>query len=775
MDRFVRSIVVIGVFFAALLFLTPRARAETWQAPIGGAPLPVGSSRVVCGTAAGGWVVGAGGTMLRPPTGDRSIGKPVDVRVAATADACSGSGSTLTLIATGRAPTLDLSMTTLAIDEARLDIHGAHLRGVGVRWRVDARSGIDWCNAPESDATGERCSLAVGRGLPADTNATTLTWLAAGSRVASDVVTFDENARRVSDDDNSLHPARVTLTTLIAPDASIDLAGGTTSRVPLTHPEAVTFADCGAAECTVSKGAVVVANIANTTGALAIRLRLIPHVYLQHGDTPDAFPVVSVSVLPCSVASAAGEPLRGLDDTRIVVRLDARCASDARNLRYFIGGGRAAEVEDVVADAGAALILLRVGRVDEADIALTVSRAGVDNSVVGQTRLRTRTLPAPHTILELPEGGGVDFIPTNRPALVRFAQPLGGSGHLVLSPLPGIYRVTTRDGATTVQGERAAAGFVALRFAYRVDSLPESLRSIDLAVLVDPLERPMHDANVPAPLGASALGPRPLVELVCADAAGRPFEVIPGKVEHIPYEARDTCHLVFHSERLAPEDGAQILNLEVDVTRVDGAARPEAHISQPITLRAGPVSRYAWIRGVSGAFDHVTVRIAHSFDESHYVGAEELRTGAPAVQWSVIAGTSRARLYATTTIPTGLYRVSDRSHSGILTLNFGVVGRLTWLDSEGHEGFLGLEAGMMALGLPNDLDRSGNSLTQVATVSGIGLSVPIANRSLATETSINLHAWFEYEISRDLGSEPGSPFGFVFGPSISIGNIGANL
>ena len=120
--------------------------------------------------------------------------------------------------------------------------------------------------------------------------------------------------------------------------------------------------------------------------------------------------------------------------------------------------------------------------------------------------------------------------------------------------------------------------------------------------------------------------------------------------------------------------------------------------------------------------------------------------------------------------------MSDRAHSGILTLNLGVVMRATWLDGDGHEGVLGLEAGMMAEGLANDVDTTGHSLTQVATVTGLGISVPIANRSLATETSINLHAWFEYEISRAFSfNELGSPFGFVFGPSISIGNIGTNL
>ena len=102
--------------------------------------------------------------------------------------------------------------------------------------------------------------------------------------------------------------------------------------------------------------------------------------------------------------------------------------------------------------------------------------------------------------------------------------------------------------------------------------------------------------------------------------------------------------------------------------------------------------------------------------------------------------------------------------------------RATWLDSQGHEGFLALEAGVMAVGLAERPgSQSGDSLTQVSSVTGTALSVPIANRSLATETSINLHAWFEYEVSRGGRGQPGSRFGFVFGPSISIGNIGTNL
>ena len=83
------------------------------------------------------------------------------------------------------------------------------------------------------------------------------------------------------------------------------------------------------------------------------------------------------------------------------------------------------------------------------------------------------------------------------------------------------------------------------------------------------------------------------------------------------------------------------------------------------------------------------------------MGAAEIKTGAPAAQWSAVLGTGHMRLYGTTAIPTGLYRFSDSAHSGVLSLNFGVISRLTWLDSEGHEGFLGAEGGIMVIGLAN--------------------------------------------------------------------------
>lgn len=468
---------------------------------------------------------------------------------------------------------------------------------------------------------------------------------------------------------------------------------------------------------------------------------------------------------------ASGEALRGTDGSRAVVRVDARCAGEARTLRWY-SAGRALDVLSAVDSAGATFVLLGVGRVEGDELVVTASR-GTDSSLVGQARIRTRPLPPSHAALALEGGAPIDFVPTNRPATVRWAKSQG-AGELVLLPVDGVYDVTEKDGVSSVQGLTGAGGFVALRFAWRVPTLPGGLAAVDLAVVPDPVQLPMHEATVHVSLASSS--PRPLVELVCGSAATL-VRILPGSDAHVPFVERDACRIVFHRERLSPGDGGQHLQLDIEITRVDGQARPDAHITQSVVLRAGDQAREAWIKGVVDEFDRVTVRVSHAGDAPLAGDKEE-----PSVQWAIVFGTGHFRLYGTTAIPTGLYRFSDRADSGILTLSLGGLMRATWLDSRGHEGFLAAEAGVMLVGLPNSTATTTSngitttsSLTQVSVVTGLALSVPIANRSLATETSINLHAWFEYEVSRDIAGQPGSPFGFVFGPSISIGNVGTNL
>jgi hypothetical protein len=746
------------------------------QAPAGGRAVTLPAGWVACAPTAGEWTTDNDTHVLRPPVSDAAVGHVAQIKIAPNAAACATSSSSIDLVATGRFPQIDPASVVLTSDEGRLDLRGRGLRAVGVHWQQADRAGDDRCQQPEAApaGAGDRCSFSVARGLTTDPNAADLSWFPPGGRaVTPDVATFDATGRLAPSSEFTIHPARFLVSSLVPANVSIDL-GGDASRLPLTHPEAVASVECGAASCQLDGGGVVVRGVRNLGQALAIRLHLAPHVFFVKGDVTDPAPSFQVSVLPCAMSIASGDVLRDVDDSNVVVKLDARCAAEASSLRFAVGTQpvRILKIENV---AGAAYVLLRVGRVEGDDLAVTALRGDTESSIVGVARAPTRSAPQPRASLELENGGTIDFIPTNRSAIVRFASS-GDHAHLVVLPIEGVYEVIAGPGATTaVRGFSGAAGFIALHFAYRVESLPGSLALADLGVLVEQVERPLREANVPAPVGASATSDKPLVELLCGDGGTGVRRIAPGTTVHIPFSARDTCHLVFHRERLLAEGGAQRLNLAIDVARVDGQARPESHVSQPIVLRPGAEPRIAYVKGVSGQFDHITVRVSQDTDDAYYAGSGETRVDAPSAQWSVIAGEGHARIYATTAIPTGLYRVADTAHSGILTLNFGVIARLTWLDTEGHEGFLGFEGGVMGVGLANDTSTEGKSLTQVATVWGGGLSVPIANRSLATETSINLHAWMEYEVSRAVGNEPGNPFGFVFGPSISIGNIGTNL
>jgi hypothetical protein len=761
-------LLVFVLLAVALGFGSSVVRAETWQAPVGGKALALGEGRVACPGTAGDWAIDPDGRAVRPPTVDDAVGKAVELKVAVNGAACGPAASALTLVATGRWPAIDAAGTTLFVDDARVELRGRGLRGAVVRWQSGQRGGEDRCVAPQTDAAGEKCAVAVGRGLPADPTASDLTWAPAGSRAGADVVTFDATGRRVGPDETQLRVGRVVVTSLVPRDVSIDLAGGTASRIPLVHPEAVVGADCGAATCDVSGNVLVVGGVSGASSVLSVRLKLAPRVVVQRGEAFDASPVVQVPVLPCAMSVASGDALRGVDASRLVVRVDARCAGEARSLRWF-SAGRALDVLGALDAGGAAYVLLAVGRVEGDEAVVTASRG--DGSIVGQARAHTRALPPPHATLALDGDDTIDFVPTNRAATMRWAKAQGG-GELVPLPLEGVYEVTVRESSTEVQGQRGAGGFVALRFAWRVPTLPGAFAVADLAVVTDPVELPMHEAAVAVPLGPTkAPGTQPIVEMLCG--SGATLQTVPaGADTHIPFEERDACRVVFHRERLSPGDGAQHLQLDVDVTRVDGQSRPEAHISQPLVLRTGDRPREAWIKGVLGQFDRVTVRVSHTGDSpTTDRGKEE-----PSLQFAIVFGTGHFRLYGTTAIPTGMFRFSDKNHSGILSLNLGGLMRMTWLDSAGHEGFLALEAGVMAVGLPDDVSLPANdSLTAVSAVTGIALSVPIANRSLATETSINLHAWFEYEVSRGVSGEPGSPFGFIFGPSISIGNVGTNL
>jgi hypothetical protein len=762
---------ILFTLLMAVVVAIPRPGwAETLVAPVGAKPIPLGEGRIACGPVEGGWSIDATGHALRPPTAATAAGAVVTVKVAPAQNECASSTASVKVVATSAWPAIDAGATTLALDEERLELRGRQLHGVSVAWASDRDTGSDTCHDPRTEAGVDVCTFRVPKTLSADPAAGTLRWVPAGAPTTADVEIFGADGKAVPIQAFALSPSRVEVKQLVPPDSSVDVSGGT-GLVPLSHPEVVAGVDCGAIKCGIESGNLAVQAPPASVAAIDVKVRLLPHVFLIRKNAAETTPVVRVSVLRCPMDVASGPALRNVDSARIVVRLAGACAKDVRSLNFFVGTRRV-DLVDVANLKDAAYAVLALGSVDAPSISVTATRDEGDGAVVGLARAETRRAPSVRSVLEIPGFPSVDFIPSNRSAIVHYPKVEGAE--LTLLPVENVY-LAIYDGTTSrVQGDPNAAGSVTLQFAYRVPTLPSPLDRVDLGVLADSLQRSVKEANIPAPFGLTATAPAPLAEVLCTENERATVRVEPGVTAHIPFKYRDSCRVVFHRERLSAEYGTQKLVLTIDVNKIDGSARGDAHVDQTFVMRAGPEPRIAWIKGVATPYDRVVVKISHAPDEAHYLGASELIGAAPVAQWTMIFGTGVVRLYATTAIPTGLYRFADPASSGVLALSFGVISRFTWLDSDGKEGLLALEGGVMAFGLSEDLSNTGQSLTQVGAIVGTGLAIPIANAGAATQASINLHAWFEQRLTGN-GPTSGSPQAFIFGPSISIGNVGATF
>jgi hypothetical protein len=730
--------------------------------------------RVACAPPGGGWSIepSSQAHALRAPTSSEAIGKAVPLKVAGSLSLCEAESSTVELVATARPPSIEASSVVLVLDQGKVELRGSRLAGVAVTWRSNTASGVDVCEAPKLENGAERCTFEVGRGLSADPASGNLSFVPAGGRAGIDVTNYNLQGEPVPSGSWVLAPARVVVTNIVPPEASIDLSTGH-GEVELSHPEAVSGVDCGAQRCELVGRALRVRSLSSNVGSVDVNFRLIPGVVISKGSGFEATPSVSLAVVHCPMTVPSGPPLRDTEAASLVVRIEGRCAREVPSLRFMIGS-EPAEVRMTLVDSAGTDVLIYLGSTSATSVTVTAVHEEALSVAVAVARVETTVPPRSSASLEIPGHKNLPFIPTNRPAIVHL-PPHGAHGRLVPLPVPGVYTVQRQGAEYSVTGDPDASGQVALRFGYRVDSLPGALADADLGILTSSLLRPVREANLPAPIGGSALGSRPIVEFVCGTPDNPAERIMPGITAHLPFESRDNCRLIFHRNRLPRNYGTQKLHLEIDVVDSDGGSRAEGRVAESIVMRPGADPIYAWINGVKAPFDRILVRLSHAADEAHYVGALEIQTGAPEVKWTAIMGTGRARLYATTAIPTGLYRFGDDAHSGVLSLNFAVISRLTWLSKDGHEGFLGLEAGIMAIGLADDKSSTGESLTQVGAVAGLGLSVPIANRSTPTQASINLHAWFEVDISHQGRDSQASRTAIIFGPSISIGNIGTNL
>jgi hypothetical protein len=769
--------VALGIQLAA-----GSAAAAVVALPLGGRPAEVlAPGGTLCGPLPAGWVLDRDRRSVRPPAPSAAAPRSVEVKVAGEGESCDRSRQSLTLVAVASLPVIEPASVLFAPDEGRLELEGERLAGLQLLWRAPEREGAsggrqrqgsDACLAPTAlpGGRGERCVIPLEPGLPWDT---TLTWLPGGVTPEPEVRVFDAQGTALPPARLLLRPARVHISQVLPLSATVDVSLGP-ARVPVVHPGAISAVDCGQARCEVAEGAIVVRTVPSPASQVTLRLRLAPRVQLVRGEARDSQVSLTLPLVQCPLTLASGPPLREADDSRVVVRVDPRCAREGERARWTVDNEQVDE-RRLQRSGEALFVVLRAGRLLGERVTVAARRADLDGTIIGSVTATTAPPPRPRVTLELPRHGKVEFIPTNREAVLTVGGA-GDRGRLVPLPVEGAYSVRAGAGHHLVRGDENAGGFIALRFGYRADGLPPELGPVDLAVVTERVQRAVREASVPAPFSTQAGSGEALVELTCADRTGGELRVPPSRLFKLPFEAKDTCRLMLHRQRLKPEFGSQEVLLEVDVRAADGSRRSEPSFSERLILTPGGEARIIPLRSGIAEFDRVVVRLSHVLDENRYALSPTGRQGLPAVQWPLVVEGGRLRLYATAAIPAGLYRMNKPT--GQLTLNFGVLSRITWLDDQGREGLLGAEVGLMGMGL---VQRPGaiEYPPTIGAVAGLGIRV-----SLGAGAAVGVHVWgayefrddFNYNLTADMRTQRRAPkLAFIFGPSISIGNVGTNL
>lgn len=757
-----KTLIAVGLAIAAALS-DPAARGETLQAPEGGRPIPLGKDRIVCGGLAEGWTATPDRKSVRPPASAST--DTVEISVADDQADCARNRSSVSLVATRPWPSLDSTSVTFFPEEGRLELNGGNLEGAQFFWQATAHTGRQTCLGSLRDGKGEACTIPLDRKLP---TSTAFRWLPAYAKDGADVTTFDAQGRRVDPAIFRLVPARFVLGQIFASIDALDISQGL-GTLPLVHPDAIASVECGLARCDLGDGGVVVRGVPAQATQVAVTVRLAPRFAFSRGERTDNSASATFPVSRCPLSVVSGPPLRDADQPQIVVKMLDRCRTTAR-LRWFVGTDPAEEVREVHGNDGD-YILLRSSQLSSASATITVARADAAAGVMGSVSATTASAPRPQSTLELPGHGPVGFIPTNRDAL----WSVGGvpNARLVPLELPGVYTVHTEKDRTLIRGDRNTSGFTSLRYAYRRNDLPKGFEDVDLAIITEAIQRPLHEASVPLPFGTTPERKEPVAEFLCADKSGKARAMPPGEPLRIPFSARETCRVVIHQERLHPEDGEQEIVLVIEVTKSSGSKRADASIDERMVLRPGGEAKTFYLKGITEQFDQVTVRLSHVVDESRYVLGTHGKQTPPSQQWTATVEGGRLRLYVSLNVPAGLYRINEPAAS--LTLNFGVLGRLTWLDRHGKEGLLGLETGVLGASLiPQQYNNSPAFPPTLVTLLGLGLRVEIGQGA-----AVGVHLWGAYEFRSGYvygdDHRTATHWSLLFGPSISIGNVGTNL
>lgn len=770
---------LFGALSLAWLGGVSSAQAETLHAPAGGMPIDIPEDKVACEKIQGTWRLEPGGSSVRPPA-TAEPGEQSTVKVAKNYAECEHKSEVLELVTTAPMPELEPGTAVWNIALGRLELQGHNLTGLRLRWSTDDRARVDVCTPVISEGLTapsplERCVVPIDE--HADVLKQRFVWAPQGGYFGRDYLIHDSSGVQLPQSQREIVPERILVDKVFERERTVDVSRGK-GRIELRYPEIVASVDCDGGQCELAEQGVVVRAVPAATRRILVRLRLQPRVYFVEKEQLQDTHSKDFQIVRCDMTIVSGPPLRDVDNVKLLVRLPESCGTDSERLRWTVNNADA-NVEKVAMIDDQIYVLLATTRILENRAVVSASRPQ-DEGVLAFSSTPSAPLLAVHTSLLLSGFGEVDFVPKNRP--VRVATSTIAGGRWVPLEVPGAYTVDVDSEGARIRGVYMSSGYTALRLGYRVDAVPDEFKNVNFATLTDPIQRPIREANLPVPLGGSGFRARPVVELACAIDDGVVRRIEPGSTQHIPFAQRDSCRLLIHRNRIPKDSGEQLLEVEVNVTSAGDVERSDGQMSERFLLRHGEDTEVIWIRGAKQQYDRIRVRVLHVVDEDRYLLGKGNEYRLPVSQWAVITEDAIVKFYATATIPSGLYRFSNDPQdlgTGPLALNFGVLSRLTMLSDDGKESLVGLEAGVMSMGLASEKDR------QLAIVSGLGIGVPLGNINQPTQASLNIHAWIAYSIGRREGqllNADGSQtnidlnhWAFVFGPSITIGSLAAFL
>lgn len=559
----------------------------------------------------------------------------------------------------------------------------------------------------------------------------------------------------------TVNPKRIIFSRSLIEAAKLDAEHGR-HELPFRFPDAIDQVTCDAGECRMTKEGVIVFGIDPAASDINIRYTLKPKFFRRVADKLVNAETVKVKLERCSIKIPAHVPLlAGVENHRYFLQVPHDCfTQDVRDLQVETRPPAQAYIRTEIPhdDPNTRLLEIFFERVPSGTDALSLNLFEHVGSprLIGSVQIPVMSNYRPSFIrLDIEDIGIIDFIPSNRSARLRLGYPRPEWGeNFSIEERAGFYTVSKKADGWRLRGEPGVAGNIPLLFAYRPRELlhflekPETEEPPVLSSLYSEALYPIRTINIPMPLVGGNRHTASFMQVVCGrNGHERYIEV--GELARIDFATRDSCRIIFDCDKIPESAGVQRLRIAVgDLNQIVSLTPSGGLLS--LTIPVGERNEY----------DTILVVVSHDLLSGHYTLSARQTIGEEA-RYRILLSDSWLKISGTTALPTGMFRFGASNVQGAVPISIGILARATYLQKNGREFPLGLETGLFGTNLSGQPDLS--------VVAGIGFSIPVLNTNTVLQASLNIHAWLEYAPTRSGRGE--APFAFLFGPSITIGQL----